>query len=125
MTKQKPTTTLVQYKEEKMISKPKELRENKTLSEKQQTKHENQYKQRTHNTEACNIVSVFYFGLLWFQNLWNEEEPKPQKKQTNKQTLEHDEEEEEEEESFNLADSTLPHKHEHHKTKLKSRTKRK
>jgi hypothetical protein len=121
--KTKPRTTLVQYKEEKMISKPKELRENKTLSEKQQTQHENKYKQRTHNTEACNRVSVFLFWALWFQNLWNEEEPKPQKKQTNKQTLEH--EEEEEEESFNLADSTLPHKHEHHKTKLKSRTKRK
>jgi hypothetical protein len=124
LTKTKPTTTLVQYKEEKMISKPKELRENKTLSEKQLTQYENRYKQRTHNTEACNRVRffIFLFWALWFQNLWNdEEEPKPRKKQTNKQTLT----EEEEEESFNLLNSTLPHKHEHHKTKLKSRTKRK
>jgi hypothetical protein len=66
LTKTKPTTTLVQHKEEKMISKPKELRENKTLSEKQQTQHENQYKQRTHNTEACNRVSVFCFFILGF-----------------------------------------------------------
>jgi hypothetical protein len=66
LTETKPTTTLVQYKEEKMISEPKELRENKTLCEKQQTQHENQYKQRTHNTEAYNRVSVFYFFILGF-----------------------------------------------------------
>jgi hypothetical protein len=66
LTKTKPTTTLVQYKEEKMISKPKELRKNKTLSEKHLTQYENQYKQRTHNTETCNRVSVFYFFILGF-----------------------------------------------------------
>jgi hypothetical protein len=33
------------------------------------------------------VFFIFLFWALWFQNLWNEEEPKPQKKQTNKQTL--------------------------------------
>jgi hypothetical protein len=40
------------------------------------------------------VFFIFLFWALWFQNLWNEEGPKPQKKQTNKQTLKHEEEEE-------------------------------